>query len=73
MQFLKISLILFQKLPKYREIKSKIIEEVLKKISKEGKVVENFKHLKKESLDKLEFNTKSTPMGAFNDEKTCGN
>nr|XP_031825718.1 zinc finger protein Dzip1 [Nomia melanderi] len=61
-----------KKLPKYREIKSKIIEEVLKEISKEGKVMENCKHLKKESLDKLEANTKSTPMKAFNDEKTYG-
>ncbi|CAK9795546.1 Cilium assembly protein DZIP1L [Anthophora plagiata] len=58
-----------KKLPKYHQIKLKIIEEVLNKISKKEKGRENFKHLKKSSSNKLITNVKSTTIKVLSDQK----
>ncbi|XP_017793552.1 PREDICTED: centromere protein F [Habropoda laboriosa] len=61
-----------KKSPKYHQIKLKIIEEVLNKISKKGKGTENFKHLKKSPSNKVITNIKSTTIKVRSDQKDSG-
>ncbi|XP_015434785.1 PREDICTED: zinc finger protein Dzip1 [Dufourea novaeangliae] len=60
-------------LPTYHETKLKIIDEVLKELSREGKVLKNFKQIKQMSSNNLESETKSMPRKAFSDMKNSGN
>ncbi|XP_053975577.1 cilium assembly protein DZIP1 isoform X1 [Hylaeus volcanicus] len=64
--------ITMKKLPKYHQIKSKIIEEVLNKISRKGKATKTIKQ-KHLSLNKLISNSKLSATKAFSDKRDPGN
>ncbi|XP_076295278.1 DAZ interacting zinc finger protein 1 [Lasioglossum baleicum] len=61
-----------KKIPKYHEMKSKIIQKVRKEISKDRKGAEHSKHSKTEISDNFERNAKSTPIKTFRDRKNSG-
>ncbi|XP_076631719.1 DAZ interacting zinc finger protein 1 [Colletes latitarsis] len=62
-----------KKLPKYSRIKSKIIEEVLKKTSRKGKAKKTIEHAKQMPLHKSATNSKLMTTKAFSDKKDIGN
>ena len=78
--FMKILIFFFsnltQKSPKYHQIKLKIIKEVLNKISKKRKIIEDVKHLQKSPVNRPITNVKSMVVKEFSDLQdsgTCNN
>lgn len=64
---------LTQKTPKYHQIKLRIIEEVLNKISKKKKVTENVKQFKNSPLHKPIITVKSMVAKDLNHQHDPGN
>nr|XP_003699684.2 PREDICTED: centromere protein F [Megachile rotundata] len=61
-----------KKLPNYPQVKLKIIKEIIRKISKKEKAIENFKYSKKSPSHTFTTNVKQTAVKAAGDNKYLG-